>query len=479
MKRILIVLLLAAQLLAAASCGGRADVKKPSDETGGVTEDTTAEVTTSFYDSIDIPDFSGKSFTILARTDLIDEMYAESETGEIVNDAVFKRNLNVADRLKIDLNVIDQPGDWANQGRFVKYVSSAIMSDDDSFQLIAGYMNYMPITILDGYYTDINTLPFINTSNSWWVKGFNDNVTINGRMYMAMGDLCSSMLRYAFCGYANTKLMKDNGYAAEDLYQAVRDGKWTFDMMTGMAKNVCADLDGDGKMTEDDLHGVGMHYMPVRALTNAFAIDYTKRDQNGLPEISLYGERLVEAYEKVAAAVNSEYWCYKGNTMNMFKEDRSLFFFTTLGTTNDLRDMKSGFAVVPMPKYDEAQDGYRTETVDTTSILLVPVTIREPELVGLALEALNYESQKLVTPAYFDIAMQSKYTRDEESKEMIQIVRDSIYFDFGYVFAGAIGGEINCIMESAMSDKGLASVWASNEDKMEKGLEKLLEFFAK
>ena len=211
MKRILIVLLLAAQLLAAASCGGRADVKKPSDETGGVTEDTTAEVTTSFYDSIDIPDFSGKSFTILARTDLIDEMYAESETGEIVNDAVFKRNLNVADRLKIDLNVIDQPGDWANQGRFVKYVSSAIMSDDDSFQLIAGYMNYMPITILDGYYTDINTLPFINTSNSWWVKGFNDNVTINGRMYMAMGDLCSSMLRYAFCGYANTKLMKDNG----------------------------------------------------------------------------------------------------------------------------------------------------------------------------------------------------------------------------------------------------------------------------
>lgn len=477
MKRILIVLLLAAQLLAAASCGGDSGEKVPS---GGSdrTEDTSAEETTSFYDSIDIPDFSGKSFTILVRTNLIDEMYTESETGEIVNDAVYKRNCNVSERLNIDLNVIDQPGDWANKDRFVNYVSSAIMSDDDSFQLVAGYMNYMPITILDGYYTDINTLPYIDLSHEWWVNGFNDNATINGRMYMAMGDLCSSMLRYAYCGYANTKLLEDNGYVAEDLYQAVRDGKWTFDMMTGMAKNVCSDLDGDGKITFDDLQGVWMHYMPVRALTNAFAIDYTERDQNGLPKISLYCERLVNAYDKVASAVKSDYWCYTGGDGDVkFKEDKALFFFDVLGTTDKLRDMQSGFAVVPMPKYDEAQDGYRTETVDTTSILLVPSTIRDPELVGLALEALNYESQKLVTPAYFDVAMQSKYARDEESKEMMQIVRDSIYFDFGYIFAGAIGGGINSIMESAVSGKGLASVWAANEGTMEKGLDKLLEFF--
>ena len=60
MKRILIVLLLAAQLLAAASCGGDSGEKVPS---GGSdrTEDTSAEETTSFYDSIDIPDFSGRA----------------------------------------------------------------------------------------------------------------------------------------------------------------------------------------------------------------------------------------------------------------------------------------------------------------------------------------------------------------------------------------------------------------------------------
>ena len=186
----------------------------------------------------------------------------------------------------------------------------------------------------------------------------------------------------------------------------------------------------------------------------------------------------MNAYDKVASAVKSDYWCYTGGDGDVkFKEDKALFFFDVLGTTDKLRDMQSGFAVVPMPKYDEAQDGYRTETVDTTSILLVPSTIRDPELVGLALEALNYESQKLVTPAYFDVAMQSKYARDEESKEMMQIVRDSIYFDFGYIFAGAIGGGINSIMESAVSGKGLASVWAANEGTMEKGLDKLLEFF--
>lgn len=473
MKKSLILLLIAAQLIATASCGGQTE----NVDTDTSTACSTAPETTSFYDNIDIPDFSGQSFTILARTDLIDEMYSEVETGEVVSDAVYQRNHNVADHLGIDVNIIHQPGDWANKDQFVNYVSSAILAGDDAFQVVAGYMHYMPITIIDGYYVDINSLPYIDLSNKWWVSGFNDNVTINGKMYMAMGDLCSTMLRFAYCGYVNTKLLEDYGHSAEELYQSVRDGKWTFDMMTGIAKNISGDLNGDGVLDAQDLHGIGMHEMPIRALTNAFAIDYTSRNKNGLPELALYGERLVSAYEKVQAAVSSDYW-YTQNDREKFESDRTLFYFDVLGATGSLREMKSGFAVVPMPKYDEEQDGYRTETVDTTSILLVPKTIKNPELVGLALEALNYESWKLVTPAYFDTAMQSKYARDEESKEMMQIVRDSIYFDFGYVFAGAIGGGINSIMESAMRGEGIASVWDSNKGTMEAGLEKLLDFFS-
>lgn len=74
------------------------------------------------------------------------------------------------------------------------------------------------------------------------------------------------------------------------------------------------------------------------------------------------------------------------------------------------------------------------------------------ELCGAALEALNYESYQLVTPAYFETTLQAKYARDEDSQEMMEIIRDSLYFDF-------------------------ASIWESKSPTMKANLEKLLTFF--
>ena len=209
--------ILAAALLATTSlmsCGGS---DTPTETTTGASTETTTAGTTSYYDTLDLPNFNGETFTILCRTDIKSEVYSESENGEVVNDAVYLRNLNVQDRLGATLEIVDVPGDWANKDSFIQYVSSSILSNDDAFQLILGYMNYMPPTILDGLYLDINTLPNINLDNPWWVSGFNDNVTINGKMYMAMGDMCWSMLQYAFCGYANKTVLEQSNYSSDDL----------------------------------------------------------------------------------------------------------------------------------------------------------------------------------------------------------------------------------------------------------------------
>ncbi|MBE6612450.1 MAG: hypothetical protein E7632_08155 [Ruminococcaceae bacterium] len=148
MKTKLTSLTLAGVMLAGgvlASCG----------ESGSTqTTDTTTEAadTTSFYDELKAPDFGGETFTILCRSNVLDEMYTDMETGEVVNDAVYTRNLNVAENLNVDLQVIDVAGDWANKDGFINYVTSSILSGDNAFQLIAGYMHYMPATIQDELY---------------------------------------------------------------------------------------------------------------------------------------------------------------------------------------------------------------------------------------------------------------------------------------------------------------------------------------
>lgn len=474
MKKSLIVLLIAAQLAALAGCGGS---QGTADTTAA--PESTAPETTSYYETLDVPDFGGKTFTVLARTNRITEVFSETETGDVVNDAIFLRNQAVEDNLNIKLAHIDQPGDWANKDAFIKYVTSSIMSGDDAFQLIMGYMNYMPALVTESIYADINTLPYVDLTKTWWTAGFNDNAQINNHLYMAMGDYCLLALQNSYCVYANSKLLGDYGHSNEELYNAVREGTWTFDMVLEMAKNVSRDLDGDGDLDKDDLHGIGMHDMPLRALTQAFGIDLTTRGDKGLPEIALYGDRLVSAYEKVQAMCESNYR-YDQNDAEKFRANKTLFYFQILhsSASTALREMESNYAVLPLPKYDKEQDFYRTETVDESSVMLVPVTITDPELVGMTLEALNYESNRIVTPAYFETALQSKYARDAESMEMMELIRQSKYYDFGCIFAGAIGGNINSIMAYAAQGKGIASIWEEKHGIMETNLEKLLTFFA-
>lgn len=466
-------------LASVVSCG-ESTVDTPSDteNTADAVTETETE-TSSLYEKIGVPEngFGGEAYTILCRTDVVNEMYIEEESGDIVDDAIYQRNLNVSENLNVDIQVVDIPGDWANKSSFVKYVTSGIMADDDAFQLVAGYMNYMPVTITDNLYLNIRDLPYVDFDNPWWTKGFNDNVTINGNTYAAMGSICKTMLQYAFCGFANKTVMAQHDYDIEELYQSVRDGKWTFDKLITMAKTVSQDLNGDGVLDDaNDLYGIGMHYMPIRALTNAFAIDYTTRDEEGLPVLALYGDRLIDAYQKVADACNSPYWNNANNNPIAFMEDRVLFYFDTFGVCEYFRTMESAYCVVPMPKYDEAQDGYRTETVDTTSVLFVPTSVRNKELCGMTLECLNYESYRLVTPAYFDKALQTKYARDEASQEMMRIVRDSIYYDFGYVFAGVIDG-IGGIMNNAIDKVDLTSYWDSKKKSCENGLKKIVDYY--
>jgi len=61
--------------------------------------------------------------------------------------------------------------------------------------------------------------------------------------------------------------------------------------------------------------------------------------------------------------------------------------------------------------------------------------------------ALAAESYKTVIPAYYDIALKVKQTRDDESGEMLDIIRGSIWMNFGYSYSLSTGGIGNYMRE--------------------------------
>ena len=68
-------------------------------------------------------------------------------------------------------------------------------------------------------------------------------------------------------------------------------------------------------------------------------------------------------------------------------------------------------------------------------------TIKNMELVGAVLELTNYLAKKEVTPAYYDIQLKYRDSRDDESGEMLDLIFDSRTFDLGcaYGWGGIMG----------------------------------------
>ena len=99
----------------------------------------------------------------------------------------------------------------------------------------------------------------------------------------------------------------------------------------------------------------------------------------------------------------------------------------------NLRDLNIDFGVLPMPKLDEDQDGYYNMMNEAMTHIVVPSTITNPDKVGFILEALAANSGD-ITEAYYETCIESKYARDEESIEMLEIASDNIVFDLGFIY---------------------------------------------
>ena len=161
-----------------------------------------------------------------------------------------------------------------------------------------------------------------------------------------------------------------------------------------------------------------------------------------------------------------------------FTDGRALFYNFDASSVTELREMNDEFGILPYPKYNEAQEGYKTVVFDNHSVFCVPKTAKDPERSGVILEAMGYESMELVTPAYYEVLLHGKVARDDESRDMLDIIRDSFQFDFAIVNSMMVdsifpffGGNLKNGVES------ISSAVASRLPVWEERFAALLEFY--
>ena len=166
----------------------------------------------------------------------------------------------------------------------------------------------------------------------------------------------------------------------------------------------------------------------------------------------------------------------------MFMSGRALFNTNFLSATDNFRDMADDFGIVPMPKYDKAQNRYHTRIGTSTSMFFIPKTVSDAGTVGAVCEALGYYGMTDVVPTWYEIALKEKYTRDEDTKDMVDLIRASASIAFDCVFAQNMS-EATCTYFAFNDDnktigENITSYVEKRSKKIKTELEKLNETVA-
>lgn len=482
-------------LLAALFVSGAAILSACSDQadTGSEAGMTTAETAAVTEEEIkrentpdDLPDdlnYEGAAVNILARTKnwFLYEMTVEDLNGEVVNDAVFNRNSMVSERLNIDLT-------YVLEADVTSMANKTILAGSEDFDIVAGSAVEIVQYGAKGQYYNLlgENVPYLNLEMPWWAQYYTQQANIGGKVFFVTGDLALSLRQLAFVTFFNKQMVTD--YNLENPYDLVATGKWTIDKQAEMSKTIYTDVNGDSKADYGDIYGFGVGDMiNFDVYWSAFDMTLVKRDENQVPYLDVDMDKMQSAVEKIYDLFynNTGVLCMVQTLNDGEQDDLAKKFtahelaFTTLRlmACDILRAMENDYGIIPCPKWNEAQDNYYTFVHDQYSVFGIPVTVKDTGMVSAALEALAAQSYRTVTPAYYDIALNGKYLRDQESSTMLDLSLVNVKIDFSWIYTTNMSNAAQDTFRYLMRGKKSAdftSFYASKEKTYLNSLEKLI-----
>lgn len=426
---ILLILVLSLTLAVLAGC------KNKGGEANESTPETVSTLPNDFEgDTIGEYDFGGKEFIILTRKDTKYEHSSEKGLGgDVIERAVYQRNMAVQDRFKVIISVVDKNGGWEQRSEFLGVVRGEAMGGGGGYDLVSTHSVYLGWMAVEGLAMDMATLPEINFAKAWWNQNLYDEININGHVYFMQGDICSTLYEYIQVLFVNeTKFesfFKEDGI--DKIYEYVDNGTWTWDKL--MQYSVDYGTLGNTEVTE---YGLAMNIHSWRA--SFFSQDatlYTRTENGDLTLQSAPTTKFIDVVEKMVDFYANENirllvgdWSTGAATLNKdFSGGNVLFYPQTLGEAANLaKSMSDTYGIVPLPKYDELQEKYYTICRDTVSSVMVMTTADDPTMSGVITEALSMYGYNIVTPEYYETALKVRYFDDPKYGEILDMIRDGL-----------------------------------------------------
>ncbi len=488
MKKKIMPLLLA--LLMLTSCSGKTEPqstdteKSPADKSveetaeeaqDSGTESVEEETETTALSGVRVESYNGSTFRIVAtnQNDRQVDVVAEEQNGAVLNDLVYERNAKIEELYDI---VIEAEG--KDFGEINNLIKQDVAAGDSSYDMYLS--NAMAYSLASaGNLMALNKMPGLDISNPWWDQDAIEGMSVGGNIYMATGDITPMGMLTSDCIIFNKNLFDQHGMTYP--YQTAFDGKWTLDALGTYCTGLTTDLNGDGVIKDtDDLFSYTCWFDGAHAFFYGAGGRMVSKDGEDIPYLDWNIERYSSIFEKVHSIIVGEQGNY--STVNheysfkVFEEGRAYFCGIIFHKIEQyLREMEDDYGVLPMPKYDETQQDYTTVVSGACSMLVVPITISEPERAGVITEALAAAAYDMISPSLFDVIASVKNVRDKESTEMVQMIIRNRTFDMAHMYYFPGDDYLYELLRDGSTD--VASYFAVREKMANKTLERLVKAY--
>ncbi len=426
------VTILVALLLLASVCGCQGDSNSGNSDGG-----TDAIKTDGDYVMPDI-DMEGKTVSILNVDQFfgmfIDFVVEEDSTDEPLNAAVYESNMRLQQQFNVKLVEDEFPQtDWdTTYVDMAEHFYRNVQSGEDVYDILHFPVNTRIELITNGYIMDLADLDALQLDQPWWDATINNIVNVNGHQYMVCGSANLMPYEAMTTVFFNKKILNDNNL--DNPYDMVRDGTWTLSAMVELGKealNLNSDAQWGVMEGGTSVYGFAKHAQyPVHFLTGA-GLQLTVEKDGGY-EFEPESDDFYLAVESLKILFGDAAWggisgfdttSGPTNYISNFAQNRALFVASELKDGVVMRDSEVDFGILPAPKLREEQEKYYTDSLERLHYICIPTLSENPEEVAAILDAMAYDRYKNVVPVYYDSYITYKGLRDEDSLEMLEIMK--------------------------------------------------------
>ena len=452
MKRFFVLLLAVLMIVSCfAACGDSQKTTTPNKTTPkpqsggnvGATEDPAKQLNVD----IDNIDYEGETVTVFhwkpQNNNVEFGMEADQINNDAVNDAIYKRNSYTEEALGITFEWVEQNSIYTKMTAYIDKLRARISDPMTPVDIVAAQAKGMPCLITEGLLTDLNVYSdSLDLEKAWWPSDCQEALAVKDKIYFVSGDVSANLLRMMTVLFVNKTTLAARGYDYTTLMEDVKAYKWTLDDLIEMTTGVYEDLDtATAGPSLGDKFGLVTLYFHTDALFAGLGYRFMIRSNKDNEVFRLSNQVVTQTAVDYVTTLknwseNNDLWLDPKETVygDVFKNGDSFFILHRAWYGFELQKTDIQYAVLPAPAADEAQGEYFTTIGNQYSGFGVCAESTDYDRAAEALQVLGYYGMNTTTPALFEVSFQGKFSKDDYTIEMFNIIRGSIIFDIGRIY---------------------------------------------